>query len=76
MIRLYAGSVRDVLTTIVPLPPVVQRATDDVALRVTNADGHSAVRYYRSGVAVYLLARYARPTNESGLLWQVERTEE
>jgi hypothetical protein len=75
VIRLYGGSVRDVVTSIVPLPPVVQRATDDVALRVTNADGHSAVRYYRSGMSAYLLARYALPTSESGLLWQVERTE-
>lgn len=73
---LYMGSVAAVLSSIVPLPPVVQRATDDVAVRVTNVDGHSSVRYYRPGMASYLITRYGQPINESGLRWQVERTEE
>lgn len=76
MIRLYPGSVAGALSMIVPLPPVVQRAIDDVPLKVTNADGHSTVRWYRPGMVVWLLARYSEPIATSGLLWQVEKTEE
>lgn len=66
----------EAVSMIVPLPPVVQRALDNVALRVTSAEGTSSIRYYEPGTAGHLLARYGRPTTESGLRWQVERTEE
>lgn len=56
---------------------VRQRALfGDVALRVTTAEGDVNVRYFTVSMAAYLLARYSAPINESGLDYQVERTEE
>lgn len=59
-----------------PLAPVIQRALGNVALKVTFPNGESVVHYFNPGAATYLLGRYSEPISESGLCWQVERTEE
>lgn len=59
-----------------PLAPVVQRAADDTPLLVTFEDGTAEVHHYRPGAVEYLTSRYDAPINESGLRWQVTRTEE
>jgi hypothetical protein len=55
---------------------VIQRALGNVALKVTFPNGESVVHYFNPGAATYLLGRYSEPISESGLCWQVERTEE
>lgn len=66
------------MTRSLPLAPVRQRASDDVELEVYDDDlgGGWTRHYYRPLEVVYLIARYDRPVNESGLRWQVRRTEE
>jgi hypothetical protein len=34
------------------------------------------IHYYREGAVEYLTTRYAEPTKDSGLRWQITRTEE
>ena len=61
------------VSSLLPLPPVVQHALDDVELLVTSVEGTSSVRRYRPGVAEYLCARYSQPVGASGLRWQITR---
>lgn len=68
------GDVRRVL----PLAPVVQRAADDVEVVVYDDDmgGTTSRHFYRPGQVAYLTDRYGKHPSESGLRWQVTRTEE
>lgn len=54
-----------------PLPPVKQRAADDIEVTVTFANGCREIHYYRPGAVEYLATRYAGPTAETGQDWQV-----
>lgn len=51
-----------------PLPPVKQRATDDVVLRIEWEDGSATTHYYRPGIASYLTERYTPEAKASGRL--------
>lgn len=55
-----------------PLPPVKQRAADDVEVEVYDDDRNvTEVHYYRPGAAEYLTTRYHAHPRDSGLRWQV-----
>jgi hypothetical protein len=59
-----------------PIAPVKQRASDDIPLLVRFESGLAEIHYYREGAVEYLTTRYAEPTKDSGLRWQITRTEE
>lgn len=49
-----------------PIPPVVQRTTEDVPLAIEWEDGETTTHYYSAGVAHYLTARYTREAKDQG----------
>jgi len=49
-----------------PLPPVIQRASDDVSLQIEWEDGAVTDHYYRPGMAEYLTRRYTPEAKASG----------